>query len=134
MQNPSVADANEADATIKKLETVVFEKNHPDLLTIGKLIVVNLFARIQTTDFIGLTEEIGSRNDRVLEESIRESDLILIGWGASCTFNNRQQLVWNLIKQTPGKRVFIAKKHPGYCDYDDFMYRHEPSSRNPSKS
>lgn len=78
MQNPSCADEALADKSIQIMEKVVFQKNFPGLHQITRLVVVNQFARIQTTNFQGLEDDIGSRNDSVIGAALKESEVIIL--------------------------------------------------------
>jgi hypothetical protein len=54
MMNPSYACVEHADKSVQFMERVVFLKELPEFADVGRLIVVNQFAKIQTKDFQGL--------------------------------------------------------------------------------
>ena len=66
MQNPSYACVEYADKSVQVLERVIFEKQYPQFTGVERLIIVNLFAFIQTNDFSGKDDYIGERNDAAI--------------------------------------------------------------------
>jgi hypothetical protein len=121
MQNPSRADGNVADKSVKFMETVVFQKNLPEFVGVQRLIVVNQFAHVQTKDFRGLPSEIGSKNNAAIKSALEESDIIILGWGVGNRFKERQTFIRKLISKMEGKRLFETKKHPSRAGYDGFI-------------
>ncbi len=86
-----------------------------------RLIVVNQFARIQTNKFRGLPDEIGSKNDAAIKSALKESDIIILGWGIRNRFKERQVFIRGLIDKMDGKELFATKKHPSRASYDGFI-------------
>lgn len=77
MVNPSTADGEVDDPTIRKL--IGFSRRH----FIGRFIVGNKFA-YRATDVKALRsapDPIGPENDRHLEQIMREADLAIVAWG-----------------------------------------------------
>ncbi|WP_404711536.1 DUF1643 domain-containing protein [Sphingomonas sp. MMS24-J13] len=77
MVNPSTADAQQDDATIRKL------KGFGARYGWGRLIVGNLFA-YRSTDVRVLsraTDPVGPDNDAHLMEMLREADRFVVAWG-----------------------------------------------------
>lgn len=121
MQNPSYAGVEVADKSVQALERVVFEQGRPEFRGVDRLIIVNLFAFIQTNGFVGGKENVGKRNDEVIEEAIRESDIILVAWGRSNGDHDRQSFVLDLTRKTRGKRLLCTSRHPSRVIYKGFI-------------
>jgi hypothetical protein len=121
MQNPSYASEEVADKSVQFMEKVVFQKKLPEFEGVGRLIVVNQFARIQTNQFKGLPYEIGKNNNVSIEAAFRESDIIIIGWGSGNLFEDRKTFVLRLLKQMAEKRLFKTAMHPSRGRYDGFI-------------
>lgn len=79
MVNPSTADEWADDATIRKV------RGFAARLGFGRIIVGNLFAwrAIDIRDLRSAPNPIGPDNDRHLDAIIRESDTVIVAWGAS---------------------------------------------------
>jgi len=123
MQNPSYANEDIADKSVNFLEKLIFEKNYSEFNNINKIIIINQFAYIQTNDFKGTNEQIGERNNKIIEETIRNSDLILIAWGVSNSYKERKEFINSiLINQTnKDKKQLATKKHPSRGFYENFI-------------
>lgn len=121
MQNPSYAGEDIADKSVQFMEKNVFERGLPEFDGVGRLIVVNQFARIQTNGFVGMRHDIGSKNDQAIEAAISESEIIIIGWGSSNRFNERKDFVLGLLKQLPDKLVYKTSSHPSRGRYAGFI-------------
>jgi hypothetical protein len=93
MQNPSYACEEIADKSVQFMEKNVFNRNLPAFVNVERLIVVNQFARVQTTSFVGGTSDIGEKNDAAIRRAIEQSAIVIIGWGISNRFNERQAFV-----------------------------------------
>ena len=78
MMNPSYACVEHADKSVQFMERVVFLKGLPEFEGVGRLIVVNHFAKIQTHEFQGQAHEIGSGNDAAIEQAFKDSDIIIL--------------------------------------------------------
>ncbi len=120
MQNPSYAGENVADKSVQFMEKVVIQKQLPEFLEVQRLIVVNQFARVQTNDFQGLPSEIGSENNSAIQDALKESDIIIIGWGSGNRFVERQEFILNLIRKTD-RKLFKTKMHPARGRYNGFI-------------
>jgi hypothetical protein len=121
MQNPSYAGEKVADKSVQVLERVVFEHNLNEFSGVERLVVVNLFAFIQTNDFVANDVMVGSRNDEAIEAAIEESEIVLIAWGASNSHLERQQYVLGLLGKHPEKRLLQTSRHPSRVIYDGFI-------------
>lgn len=121
MQNPSYANEEVADKSVQFMEKVVFEKGFQEFAGVSRLIVVNQFARVQTNGFRGLPEEIGAENDLAIREALRESDIVVIGWGSSNRFEDRKAYVLGLLQDMPQKLVLKTRMHPSRGRYDGFI-------------
>lgn len=77
MVNPSTADADQDDATIRKL------KGFGDRNGWGRIIVGNLFAyRATDVRFLSkVTDPVGSENDEHLSAMFQEADVVVFAWG-----------------------------------------------------
>lgn len=127
MQNPSVANEQDADKSVQFLEKVVFERDTPEFANVGRLIVVNQFARIQTNGFLGAEQEIGRYNDEHIATALSEADVILIAWGASNRFESRQRAVLDLLRTFSDKKVYRTRMHPSRGRYHGFVQPFELS-------
>src|SRR3989338_1299472 len=104
MQNPSYAGETVADKSVQFMEKVVFQKGLAEFQGVRRLIVVNQFARIQTHRFQGLPHEIGSKNDSAIKAALKESDIIILGWGCGNVFEERKEFVLGVLRKMKGKR------------------------------
>lgn len=121
MQNPSYACEEFADKSVQFMEKVVFEKGLPEFRGVRRLIVVNQFAKIQTNDFQGLPDEIGSLNDAAIRDALDESDIVILGWGSSNRFEERKAFVLGLLGKMKDKTVFKTRMHPSRGRYEGFI-------------
>ncbi len=121
MQNPSCAGEKIADKSVQFMEKVVFQRGLSEFHDVCRLIVVNQFAWIETNNFKGLPDQIGIKNDLAIETALRESDIIIIGWGSGNKFKDRQAFVIGLLKQMNGRQLFKTKMHPSRGRYDGFI-------------
>lgn len=121
MQNPSVAGSEFADKSVQFLETLIFQKEYPEFAKISTIIIVNQFARIQTKNFQGRPSDLGPENNDHIQKSIRKSDIILIAWGKTNPYTERQQAIQDMIQAYENKKVLMTKKHPSRGSYQDFI-------------
>jgi hypothetical protein len=121
MQNPSYAGEEIADKSVQFMEKNVFERGLPEFAGVERLVVVNQFARVQTTDFRGLPSDIGSKNDLAIETALTESEIIIIGWGSANPFKTRQDFVLDLLAKLPNKCVYKTSSHPSRGKYAGFI-------------
>lgn len=121
MQNPSVANSEIADKSAQFLEKLVFTKSVPQFAGATKLIIVNQFAFVQTNEFSGRAEHIGTENNKYIQEAIAEADIILIAWGSGNSYADRKQAIHEIIKNHSGKVVLLGKSHPSRASYDDYV-------------
>ena len=121
MQNPSYAGEKVADKSVQFMEKVVFQKGLSEFSGVRRLIVVNQFAYIQTNNFEGRSDQVGIRNNSAIESALRESDIVILGWGSGNKFKDRRDFVINLLKQFKGKQLFKTKMHPSRGRYAGFI-------------
>ncbi len=121
MQNPSYAGTEHADKSVQVLERVVFEKGLKEFEGVERLIVVNQFAYIQTNDFVGTDDQIGSRNNAAISEAFKESDILLIAWGKANGFTERKDYVLNVLEKMMSKKILKTSSHPSRMKYDGFI-------------
>ncbi len=121
MMNPSYACVEHADKSVQFMERVVFLKELPEFAEVGRLIVVNQFAKIQTKDFQGRPQDIGSRNDAAIRTAFAESDVIIVAWGCANPFCERMAFVQELLANMPEKRLYRTSKHPSRGKYEGFI-------------
>jgi hypothetical protein len=129
MQNPSYAGEDIADKSVQFMEKLIFRKEYPEFQGVQKMIVVNLFAYIQTNDFEGLDFQIGSQNDSAIREAMEESDIVILGWGVGKDFQGRKDFVSNMLNKMINKTIYKTKKHPSRGRYEGFIL---PFSGNPT--
>lgn len=117
MLNPSTADAEQDDPTIRKC------LGFAQALGFARIVVVNLFAW-RSTDPAGLADArdpVGPENDDAIRAAVREADVVVCAWGAhGARFVARVQHVRRLLQDagvhpvcyglTKGKRP--QPKHP----------------------
>ncbi|QBA63222.1 DUF1643 domain-containing protein [Muriicola soli] len=121
MQNPSIADEQVADKSVQFLEKLIFYKNLAEFKQVGRILIVNQFARIQTRDFKGRSADIGKDNHAYLKNAICSSDIVLIAWGKRNPFPERQEVILNLLRHVGEKVILSTKKHPSRGSYTDFI-------------
>jgi len=121
MQNPSYAGEEEADKSVQFLEKNIFGLNLPEFQDVGRLIIVNQFARVQTNGFVGDPIEIGERNDLAITNDITESDIVLVAWGSSNRFEERKKFVLEHLRSQKSKRLYQTKMHPSRGRYRGFI-------------
>lgn len=117
MLNPSTADAEKDDPTIRSLYRICAA------LGFGGFEVVNLFAYRATDpkDLLGLGDElIGPRNDYCIDAAVGRCDLIVAAWGAHKIAAARAKVVLSAIRHDRpavfclGKTRDDSPKHPLY--------------------
>ena len=121
MQNPSYAGEKVADKSVQFLEKVVFQRGLPEFRGVRRLIVVNQFAFIETNNFEGRPDQIGTRNNSAIKLALKEADIIILGWGSGNRCKDRQDFVINLLKKLKGKQLFKTKMHPSRGRYAGFI-------------
>ena len=99
MQNPSCANEQQADKSVKCLEKVIFEQNLPEFKNVHRLIIVNQFALIQTNEFKGSEDVIGEKNDGAICAALAEADIVVLAWGVSNKFKARQKFVLDELRK-----------------------------------
>lgn len=117
MLNPSTADADIDDPTIKKC--IKFAKNWG----YGRIDVVNLFA-FRATDPRRLKEQldpVGAENDCFIKSTLIDTDLVVCAWGRHGKFKDRDIEAMKILHSS-GKTAYSLKinkdgtpKHPLYC-------------------
>jgi hypothetical protein len=114
MLNPSVADADIDDPTIRRC--ISFSR----ALGFDRLTVANLFA-LRSTDPRALrthSDPIGPNNDKYLVELVKGADLVICAWGNHGALNGRAAQVCDLLKGSPLHCLRISKHgqpvHPLY--------------------
>lgn len=123
MQNPSYADENDADKSVQFLEKVVFQTGtkYPEFNGVGRLIIVNQFARVQTKNFRGSHDAKGMENDSVIKIAFQDSDIILIAWGVGNTYEDRKRQILMKLEAMPEKKIFVTSSHPSRGKYEGFI-------------
>lgn len=108
--NPSVANENQDDHTVKKLV------RYSQRWGYGRLIVCNLFTTI-TPYPASLPAVAPEEDDSILLEQAANADMILVGWGAFEGAHNRACHVLDLLKGFDlyclGRNDNGSPKHPG---------------------
>lgn len=129
MVNPSTADANEDDPTIRRW--IGFATR----LGFGRVVIGNLFA-YRSTDvkqLAAVDDPVGPDNDRHLVEIITRSDTLVVGWGALAKLPKRLRARWCFVdRAAKDARVplmcFGTTKtgdpmHPLFLPYDSALQR-----------
>ena len=99
----------------------MFEKGLKEFRGVGRLIIVNQFAFIQTNGFIGAREQVGARNDAAIDQALEQSEIILIAWGKDNRFVERQNEILEMISRHQGKRLLKTSRHPSRVVYEGFI-------------
>mgnify|MGYP004417320813 CR=1 FL=1 len=124
--NPSTADANKDDATIRKCMSFARQWKY------GTLDVVNLFA-YRATDprkLKGYNNPVGPENDKWIVQTARDADIVVAAWGNHGRFMARDEEVLNLLDRVSCLGITKARcpKHPLYVRLDTPLeYLIEPS-------
>ena len=121
MQNPSYANVEIADKSVQVLERVVFERGLKEFQDVERLIIVNQFAFIQTNNFVGTNEQIGTKNNDAISYAIEEADIVLIAWGKDNEFVERQNYILKIINSKKNKKLLKTSRHPSRVIYKDFI-------------
>lgn len=121
--NPSTADENTDDPTIRKCVGFANRLTMPDRTPFGGICMTNLFAWRDTKpeDMKRAADPVGPDNDLYLSEVARDAGLIIAAWGNHGTHLGRDTRVQQMI---PGMYTLkINEKtgqpgHPLYIRYD----------------
>ena len=108
MLNPSTADADKDDPTIRRC--IGYAKREG----MGALEVVNLFA-YRATDpksLLNAKDPIGPENDKFLREVFKRADLIVCAWGNHGAFKSRDLQVEKLIGAKAKCLGVTSNNHP----------------------
>lgn len=119
MLNPSTADANQDDPTIRRCIGFAQKWNY------GKIVVTNLFA-LRATDPKELRNDsidpVGSENNSHIEREATSADLIVAAWGNHGGFKDRHSSVYTILSAFDIRCLGITKtghpKHPLYVPGD----------------
>jgi hypothetical protein len=120
MLNPSTADADQDDATIRRCV------GFADAWGCGSLTVVNLFA-LRSTEPRALyahPDPVGPDNDRVIRDRVGGSGIAIAAWGIHGEFQNRGLAVLAMIESTGRELHCLGQtqkwhpKHPLYLKSD----------------
>lgn len=128
MLNPSTADAEQDDPTIRRCLGFAWS------LRAERLVVGNLFAFRATdprklTTYAGCADPVGPDNDRHLAEIVAEADTVIAAWGSASKVHNLVKVrapVVRSIVEAAGKPLHVlrltratgAPEHPLYLPGD----------------
>ena len=131
MLNPSTADANVDDATIRRCTGFAKKWGY------GGFNVVNLFA-FRATDpreLLSADDPIGPDNDQHISEALANSDRIVCAWGANKAAKTRatRSFFRNVLWHRRGLHCLAlnkdgSPKHPLYVPSDAKLVRFDPPS------
>lgn len=95
MLNPSIADAEQDDQTIKRC--IYFAQKHG----YGTIEVVNLYAFISTDpkELGKVSDPIGRENDKYINDAAKRADKIVVAWGEKGFYNQRDKKVVKLLHE-----------------------------------
>jgi hypothetical protein len=110
MLNPSTADADQDDATIRRCVRFA------DANGFGSIDVVNLFAYRATkpADLRRAGYLVGPENDRHIVEAVRASGAVCLAWGAEVAGLERPQIVLPLIRAQGVEPKCLSITRSGY--------------------
>lgn len=122
-QNPSSADENVADKTIRYLEELIY-RNHAEYVA---LLIVNLYSRVDTKK-LATTNLLDEGCERLFNAALEEHEDFLLVYGklkdqGAYRFPERAKVVANLLK---GKRTFkldIGTPYPPHPGNSKILYR-----------
>ena len=116
MLNPSTADAQVDDATIRSCKRLALGLGH------GSFEVVNLFGWRATDpdELIEANDAIGPDNDRIIEAAVARCDVAICAWGAHPMATSRAARVRDMVRSMRpaiyclGTTKAGAPRHPLY--------------------
>lgn len=109
MLNPSTADAELDDATIRKICAFAIRWGY------GRVVVVNLFA-LRSTDPKALAKHadpVGPENDAYITAALREAKQVVCAWGNHGALNDRDLAVRKLIADAGIVPIVLGLNKPG---------------------
>lgn len=117
--NPSTADETTNDPTVSRCQVRAINAGF------GGLIVVNIFAWRSTypVNLYQAADPVGPENDVFIDRAVRESELVVCGWGKHGAYQDRGREVVKLIRsagRTPHALRINADgspEHPLYLSY-----------------
>lgn len=121
MLNPSTADENVDDRTIKKC--IKFSMTWG----FGALKVVNLFAfrSTQPEDMLVASDPVGDENDEAIMDAVEPAARIVAAWGTDGGHRGRDDEVLKLLGRKTVTCLDVTKamfpKHPLYCRDDTML-------------
>lgn len=124
MLNPSTADADKDDPTVKRV--IHFSK----IWGFGSLVVVNLFAFRATMPSVmkAADDPIGPDNDRHIAEECANANRVIVAWGTNGTYLDRGKQVLEMLSNMNIKvKSFRLTKnrqprHPLYVSKQAALY------------
>jgi hypothetical protein len=113
MVNPSTADAERDDATIRKL------KGFGERNGWGRLIVGNLFAYRATDvrELGSLSDPVGPENDDHLQAMIDEADSVIVAWGPLSKQPKYHRARWRKLLALSRGRTLYSIGTPAKCGH-----------------
>lgn len=110
MLNPSTADANIDDPTIRKC------RGFASGLGYRRLEVVNLFAYRATNprDLSRVADPVGPYNNEFIVETCRNAGLVICAWGGDRFARSRATQVLELLRESGRPLVCLRKSAEGY--------------------
>ena len=117
MLNPSTADAEKDDATIRSCLRIAKK-------IAGSFSVVNLFAfrATQQSDLILALDPIGPENDKYIIEAASDADLVIAAWGVEkAAYKARAAAVRRLLRKNGIELSCLAITKDGYPKHPLFL-------------
>jgi hypothetical protein len=115
MLNPSTADATSNDPTVARC--IQFSKKWG----YGKLNVLNIFAYRSTdpSHLYTLEDPVGPDNNKFIEETVSQSDLVIAAWGVHAALNKRGEEVGGIVSTKRDLHCLSVTKdgYPGHPLY-----------------
>lgn len=118
MLNPSVADMNQDDPTIRRV------RGFSEAFGFQGFTVVNLFAEIQTdpANLGKLVDPVGPENDDYIAQAAHGAKRIVCAWGAGCPWQYRPKAILGMLVGAPLFCLGTTKdghpRHPLYVRGD----------------
>lgn len=106
--NPSTADENELDPTLRRVRAFSLREGF------GRFVMINLYA-FRSTDPKGLSipvDPVGPENDRTIRATFGLADMVVVAWGA---WNNGQDRKRQVMQDARGARMVYDKMFPMKC-------------------
>lgn len=128
--NPSTADADHDDPTVRRLRALAQREGH------GELVIGNLFALRATDpkDMLAAAEPVGPQNDAWLDRLAGSADSVVCAWGTAGDHRGRGRAVFDLLRRRGAEPLCLGLTRDGHPRHPLYLRRDvelEPLKRVP---